>query len=82
MMALTLVGMQGIINRYGPAVYLDSEARGDKWNVSRFWLTQLRKHVEVVDLGLEDIDAVNFLLEQYGAYFEGIVIYDPDRPRF
>ena len=49
MMALTLVSMQGLINRNGPRVYLDY--LDPSWNVhpdsAGFWIPVLEKHVHV-----------------------------------
>ena len=74
MMALTLVGIQGIINRSGPKVYLD-------WNSgSNFWISLLEQHVEVVYLDLDGLSAVNFLMRRYADRFSGAVIYDPEVP--
>jgi hypothetical protein len=78
MMALTLVGMQGVINRYGPRVYLDWE--DGLWNISRFWLAPLRSHIETVHIGVEGLDAIRFLAQRYGPLFNGSVVYDPEVP--
>jgi len=74
MMALTLVGMQGIINRYQPRIYLDYTSN------THDWISNLAEHVEIVELSLNHLDALKFLFEEYGAYFEGAVIYDPEVP--
>jgi hypothetical protein len=77
MTALTLVGMQGVINRYEPRIYLDwNEVR----NGSGFWLSQIDPYVDIVDTHLSDRDAVAFLFQEYGALFTGAVVYDPDIP--
>jgi PKD repeat protein len=84
MMALTLVGMQGVINRYTPEVFLDwadslhMQDRG--WQRSKFWLTQVAQHAEVIQLGLNSSDALNFFYQRYSSYFNGAVIYDPTVP--
>lgn len=79
MMALTLVGMQGVINRSGPAVYLEwfPSAGGDS---SKFWIPRIEEYTEVVYLELDGLSAVNFLLERFGPRFKGAVIYDPEVP--
>ncbi len=41
MAALTLVSMQGIINRSDPAVYLDWQDAGKLGNAAHFWLTPI-----------------------------------------
>ena len=74
MMALTLTGMQGIINRDQPRIYLDYTSTDVDW------LSELGKQVNVVDLGLEYLSAFRFLLDRYGSFFDGVVIYDPDVP--
>lgn len=79
MMALTLVGMQGIINRNGPGLFL-KWVPNPLWTTSGntgFWIPILRHHVDIVYLELDSLSAVNFLLRRYGALFEGAVIYDP-----
>ncbi len=53
MAALTLVSMQGIINRSDPAVYLDWQDGGGLGNAAHFWLTPLVNYVEVVPLDLK-----------------------------
>jgi len=80
MMALTLVGMQGLVNRYGSSVYLDWEDDGKYGNSSRFWIPLLQRHVEVVYLDLDGLTAVNFLFRRFSPRFAGAVIYDPDVP--
>ena len=77
MMALTLVCMQGVINRSGPAVFLDWEDRGAYRHPSRYWLDRLRDHVQVVDLDLDGLSAFTFLYRRFAAHFAGAVIYDP-----
>jgi PKD repeat protein len=79
MNGLTLVGMQGVINRYGPEVYLDWKNRYQR-NSSTFWEGELGKYIETVDIGLEGTDAINFLVQRYRGFFDGIVIYDPSVP--
>lgn len=78
MMTLTLVGMQGIINRHKPRVYLDFE--NNLSDASRFWIPYLEEHVQVVDLDLDFLSAVHFLLRRYNSRFTGAVIYDPEVP--
>ena len=78
MMTLTIVGMQGIINRNKPRIYLDYE--NNISDSSRFWVTYLEDHVEVVDLDLDYLSIINFLIRRYGSRFSGAVIYDPEVP--
>jgi hypothetical protein len=80
MMALTLVGMQGIINRTSPEVYLDWEDAGNLGNSARFWLDPLEQEVTVTRLDLEPTSALTFLWRRYGPHFKGAVVYDPDVP--
>jgi len=77
MMSLTLVGMQGIINRYKPRVYLDYCGNT---GVSRYWLPYLEEHVEVLEMDLDHLSTLNFLIKKYGSHFAGIVVYDPEIP--
>ncbi len=78
MMTLTIVGMQGIINRNRPRVYLDYQNNLN--DASRFWVPYLQEHVEVVDLDLDYLSIIQFLLRRYAARFAGAVVYDPDIP--
>jgi PKD repeat protein len=85
MNALTLVGMQGVINRYGPKVYLnweDTEYMNDAAGLSpsEFWLPILEKQVAVIKVPLRGQDAINFLYQRYKGYFKGVVIYEPQVP--
>jgi hypothetical protein len=79
MMALTLVGMQGIINRGGPKVYLNWISK-DNENSSDFWLQLVRQHVNVVEKNLDGLGAIQFLYQLYGSEFAGAVVYDPSVP--
>lgn len=74
MMALTLVGMQGIINRYQPRIFLNYTNETDEW------VSNLAEHVEIIELDLDHLGALEFLFENYGEYFEGAVIYDTEVP--
>ena len=80
MMGLTLVGMQGVINRGGPAVYLDWEDLGKYGDAARYWIPMLRRHVGVAEMDLDGLSAVNFLFRRYGNRFKGAVVYDPEVP--
>jgi PKD repeat protein len=85
MNALTLVGMQGVINRYIPSVYIswdDAPFFNDENGVSKseFWLPELEKDIEVIRVPLTGPDAVNFLYQRYNKLFNGTVIYDPQVP--
>jgi hypothetical protein len=78
MAALTLVSMQGIINRSDPAVYLDWQDAGRLNNAAHFWLTPLANYVDVVQLDVEGSNAVEFLWQIFSPRFKGAVIYDPE----
>jgi len=78
--ALTLVSMQGIINRSDPAVYLDWQDSGKQRNAAHFWLTPLADHVDLVQTGVEGTDAVEFLWKIFSPRFRGAVMYEPDLP--
>jgi hypothetical protein len=76
---LTLVGMQGVINRTTPTVYLKwFPAAGGR--IYHKWADELRRYVHVVDLELDGLSAVNFLYRKYANRFRGAVIYDPEVP--
>lgn len=79
MMALTLVGMQGVINRNEPRIYLDW-IENERKNASRFWLSLLRQHISVEYLDLDGLAAINFLFQRYGSRFTGAVVYEPAVP--
>jgi hypothetical protein len=76
MMALTLAGMQGIINREKPSLYIDwiDSATND---ASHFWVAYLEKQVEVVPLALDAASAIGDLHARHKSLFAGAVIYDP-----
>ncbi|MCB0523031.1 MAG: T9SS type A sorting domain-containing protein [Lewinellaceae bacterium] len=77
MMALTLVCMQGVINRNKPAVYLDWQ---DEPESAAFWIPYIENEVPVDYLDLDALSALNFLIRRFGNRFEGAVIYDPEVP--
>ncbi len=82
MMSLTLVSMQGLINRTGPRLYIhwwDSTLFTPD-PTSGFWMSELEKYVEVVYLDLDPLSAVNFLMRRFASQFLGLVIYDPKTP--
>lgn len=74
MMALTLVGMQGIINRNKPRLYLNLSYE------NFFWVPYLKEQVSVVEYDLDPLSAINFLIKKYGSRFTGAVVYDPAVP--
>jgi len=88
MMGLTLVGMQGLINRTGAAVFFDWRARGDSPergpsgspSPDGYWLERLSAHVPVVELDLDGVSAFHFLYQRYAGRFLGAVVYDPQVP--
>jgi hypothetical protein len=80
MMGLTLVGMQGVINRHGAAVFLDWDDNGASRSPSHYWLGLLRQRVPVVELDLDDTSAFYFLYQRFGGRFGGAVVYDPQVP--
>ena len=74
MMGLTLVGMQGVINRASNTkIYLDWREYGE---TNQFWVPFLESQAEVISLDLDGLSAVNFLMERFGSHFGGFVIYD------
>ncbi len=79
MMALTLVGMQGVINRSGPRVLL-RWFPGARQAVTQHWIPQLRQHTQVVSLDLDGLSAFNFLYRRFAPRFAGAVVYDPEVP--
>jgi hypothetical protein len=79
MMALTLVGMQGIINRERPSLYLDWIDSGTE-NAAHFWIPYLEKQARVVPLALDAASAIGDLYARHRPLFAGAVIYDPEVP--
>jgi hypothetical protein len=80
MMDLTLVGMQGVINRSGARVYFDwyePAYEGQLLDTSGYWPLELAKHVDVIHLDLDALSAFSFLMRRYSPRFSGAVIYDP-----
>ena len=77
MMALTLVAMQGLINRHESRVYLNWQESN---NYAAYWLNDAGEHVPLEFVDLEGQAAVEFLLERFAGVFEGAVIYDPSVP--
>jgi hypothetical protein len=78
MNALTLVGMQGVINRDTPCVYLD-------WfdpltSASPFWLSELGQDVTLDQVNAEGTAAIDFLYRTFSERFTGAVVYDPSIP--
>jgi hypothetical protein len=80
MMALTLVGMQGVINRNGSCVYLEWNDAGKYGNSSAFWVPYLQTQTRVTYLDLDPLSAVNFLFRRFWPRFAGAVVYDPAVP--
>jgi hypothetical protein len=80
MMAFTLVGMQGIINRSNPGIYLEWE-QPEVYNGSpHYYLEQLKGRADVVELDLDGLSAIRFLYRHYAPLFQGAVVYDPVVP--
>jgi hypothetical protein len=80
MMALTLVGMQGVVNRHGPRIYLDWEEQGSHGHAGAFWIPYIREQADIVELDLDSLSAFQFLYRRFGPYFQGAVVYDPQIP--
>ena len=89
MLGLTLVGMQGVINRHtaavrgevgGAAVFLDWDAAETQFSPNKYWLSLLRQQVQVIALDLDGISAFHFLWQRYAGRFRGGVLYDPQVP--
>ena len=80
MTALTLVSMQGIINRSDVAVYLDWRDSGKLRNAAQVWINPISKYVDVEKLDVEGVNAVEFLWQNFHTHFRGAVLYDPDVP--
>ena len=77
---LTLTGMQGLINRMGPEVYLEWDDQGTNRDQAKFWLSELEKYVKVIRVPVQGEDAIRFLAQRFSYVFKGAVIYDPDVP--
>ncbi|MFH0756324.1 MAG: T9SS type A sorting domain-containing protein [Bacteroidota bacterium] len=77
MMALTIVSMQGLVNRNKPRIYLDWK---DKFGNQQFWQNILNEHIEIVPFEMDGLSIMNFIFRHYADRFAGAVIYDPDVP--
>lgn len=77
MTALTLVGMQGIINRYGARVHFDFE---DPFHISTSWMPIVKEDVKTKSFDFDGLSAINFLYRRFASYFSGMVIYEPEVP--
>lgn len=75
MSSLTLVGMQGLINRRTPRVYLNWETHV---GADEVWLDELEPHAEVIRLDLDPLSAFHFLWRKFNYLFDGAVVYDPE----
>lgn len=73
MMTLSLISMQGVINRHKPSVYIE-------WGgyEGSLWRSEMAKHVDTVYLQLDGLTAINFLMRKFGDWFSGAVVYDPE----
>ncbi len=81
MMALTLAGMQGTINRSSPSVYIDWWPNPcDGYFSTYFWIPYLERLANVTYLDLDGLSAFHFLYRRYGSRFKGAVVYDPEVP--
>lgn len=81
MMDMTLVSMQGLINRNRPRVYIEwYDPIWIETNLAASWASQMAEHVNITRLDLDALSAIHFLMRRYPDSFEGAVIYDPDVP--
>ena len=81
MMDLTLVSMQGLINRNRPRVYIEwYDPIRMATDLAASWASQMAKHIIVKRIDLDALSAINFLMRRYPDRFSGAVIYDPDVP--
>jgi len=82
MTALTLVGMQGIINRNGPRVYLDwyDPVWGQSYGTRGLWVSVIDNYLDVEYLDMDGLSAINFLYRRFSSKFNGSVVFDPEVP--
>lgn len=82
MMNLTLVGMQGVINRSKPSVYVEwyDPLIPELTESAAEWTFLMERRVAVQRVDLEVEGAIEFLMERFSDWFSGIVVYDPDVP--
>ena len=83
--ALTLAGMQGLLNRHGPSLYLDWDEYGTDGlpvdPTSSVWIDLIEEHLEVIELGaFEGTSATRFIDDRFGYLWNGAVVYDPEIP--
>jgi len=70
---LTLLSLQGLVNRQGAGVYLDfADERSDPSSVLSFVVAHYALTTEVIDVGAA--------LDRYLPGRAGLVVYDPARP--
>ncbi|MCX6133203.1 MAG: GxGYxYP family putative glycoside hydrolase [Ignavibacteriales bacterium] len=77
MTALTLVGMQGIINRYGARVHFEWE---DPFHINSSWIPTIKENIKTKVFDFDGLSAINFLYRRFASYFSGAVIYEPEVP--
>jgi hypothetical protein len=81
MMALTLAGMQGTINRSSPSVYIDWWPNPcDGYFSTHLWIPYMERLADVTYLDLDGLSAFHFLYRRYGSRFNGAVVYNPEVP--
>jgi hypothetical protein len=81
MMDMTLVSMQGLINRNRPRVYIEwYDPIRKETDLASSWASQMAEHVNIKRIDLDALSAIHFLMRRYPDSFDGAVIYDPDVP--
>lgn len=84
MMGLTLVSMQGLINRRGSRIYIEwydpPAFEGDNpFEVARIW-RELAEEAPGFDafFHFDGLSSIHFLYRRFAHHFDGAVVYDPD----
>lgn len=82
MSALTLVCMQGIVNRYEPRIFIHYHDVTGHYpdDYQGVWKEQIKNYVTTSELGYNNDELINFFYTQFSDLFSGIVIYDPAVP--
>ena len=69
--ALTLLSLQGIVNREDPQVYLILDKYSDAW---------LKYAQSKISLSVQTVSSSHDLITRYRSFIKGIVVYDPSVP--
>jgi hypothetical protein len=72
--AITLVSLQGIVNREKPIVYLVFD------RYSEFWLSEIQKSARIALSRINSTEGLDVVLSEFRSKVRGLVVYDPSVP--